>query len=142
MVSPTGFKHTGVFPEQAVNWAWYAKKIRRRGPARQGAEPVRLHRRGHPGLRGGGGQRLPCGRLQGHRGLGAGKTPPPAAWQTGPSAGWWTTAPSSWPGRSRRGSTYDGIIMDPPSYGRGPGGEVWKLEDSIYDLISPVRAGC
>ena len=36
----------------------------------------------------------------------------------------------------RRGSLYDGIIMDPPSYGRGPGGEVWKLEDNIYDLIA------
>ena len=36
----------------------------------------------------------------------------------------------------RRGQKYDGIIMDPPSYGRGPGGEVWKLEDNIYDLIA------
>ena len=36
----------------------------------------------------------------------------------------------------RRGNTYDAIIMDPPSYGRGPGGEVWKLEDNIYDLIA------
>ncbi len=36
----------------------------------------------------------------------------------------------------RRGNTYDGIIMDPPSYGRGPSGEIWKLEDCIYDLIS------
>ena len=36
----------------------------------------------------------------------------------------------------RRGSVYDGLIMDPPSYGRGPGGEIWKLEDNIYDLIS------
>ncbi len=35
----------------------------------------------------------------------------------------------------RRGNLYDGIIMDPPSYGRGPGGEVWKLEDSIYDFV-------
>ena len=35
----------------------------------------------------------------------------------------------------RRGNRYDGIVMDPPSYGRGPGGEVWKLEDSIYDLV-------
>jgi len=35
----------------------------------------------------------------------------------------------------RRGNTYDGIIMDPPSYGRGPGGEVWKLEDSIDEFI-------
>lgn len=45
----------------------------------------------------------------------------------------------------RRGSRYDGVIMDPPSYGRGPGGEVWKLEDSVFDLItlwrrsSPIR---
>ena len=36
----------------------------------------------------------------------------------------------------RRGNTYDGIIMDPPSYGRGPGGEIWKLEDNVYDLIT------
>ena len=36
----------------------------------------------------------------------------------------------------RRGSRYDGVIMDPPSYGRGPGGEVWKLEDNVYDLIT------
>ena len=36
----------------------------------------------------------------------------------------------------RRGNTYDGIIMDPPSYGRGPGGEIWKLEDCVYELIS------
>ena len=35
----------------------------------------------------------------------------------------------------RRGNTYDGIVMDPPSYGRGPGGEVWKLEDQIYSLV-------
>ena len=36
---------------------------------------------------------------------------------------------------SRRGNHYDGIIMDPPSYGRGPKGEIWKIEDSIYDFI-------
>lgn len=35
----------------------------------------------------------------------------------------------------RRGNHYDGIIMDPPSYGRGPKGEIWKIEDSIYDFI-------
>ena len=35
----------------------------------------------------------------------------------------------------RRGNTYDGIIMDPPSYGRGPKGEIWKIEDSIHDFI-------
>ena len=41
----------------------------------------------------------------------------------------------------RRGNRYDGILMDPPSYGRGPGGEVWKLENELYALRGPVRAG-
>ena len=45
-------------------------------------------------------------------------------------------------GEIRRGVRYDGIIMDPPSYGRGPGGEVWKLEDSIYDFIDLCRRAC
>ena len=136
IVSPTGFKHTGVFPEQAVNWAWYAAEDPRRRTPGEGAEPVRLHRRCHAGLRRG---RVPPSAMW---------TPPraswpgarttlwPAAWPTGPSAGWWTTVPSSWRREKRRGNTYDGIIMDPPSYGRGPGGEIWKLEDCIYDLIS------
>ena len=70
IVSPTGFKHTGVFPEQAVNWAWYAKKSPCRRPPGKGAEPVRLHRRCHAGLCGGRCHRLPCGCLQGHRGVG------------------------------------------------------------------------
>ena len=37
---------------------------------------------------------------------------------------------------ARRGNTYEGILMDPPSYGRGPGGEVWKLENELYSLVS------
>lgn len=40
----------------------------------------------------------------------------------------------------RRGKKYDGIIMDPPSYGRGPNGEVWKLEDGVYDLIETCKS--
>ncbi|MEG1385483.1 MAG: SAM-dependent methyltransferase, partial [Oscillospiraceae bacterium] len=40
---------------------------------------------------------------------------------------------------ARRGNFYDGIIMDPPSYGRGPSGEMWKLEDSIFELVSQCR---
>jgi 23S rRNA (cytosine1962-C5)-methyltransferase len=39
----------------------------------------------------------------------------------------------------RRGNRYDGIIMDPPSYGRGPGGEVWKLEEQLYNLVTLCR---
>lgn len=53
-VSPTGFKHTGLFPEQAVNWDWMQSKIRKAkadGPAGPDPEPVRLHRRSDDGVR-------------------------------------------------------------------------------------------
>ena len=45
------------------------------------------------------------------------------------------TAPSSWSGKSAGARRYDAIIMDPPSYGRGPGGEVWKLEENLYPFV-------
>ena len=63
-LKPMGFKHTGLFPEQAVNWDMMADL-----PC-QGAEPLWLHRRRHPGLRGRGCPRHPRGRLQGYGGLG------------------------------------------------------------------------
>ncbi len=68
-ISPTDFKHTGLFPEQAVNWDWYSDKIpqgprRRRGSER--AQSLRLHRGSHDRLRRRRGQCLPCRRLEGH----------------------------------------------------------------------------
>ena len=65
-VKPMNFKHTGLFPEQAANWDFAMDQIRRAG------RPIR---RGHGGLRRRRGQRLPCGRRQGHGGLGQGKRP-------------------------------------------------------------------
>ena len=134
IVSPTGFKHTGVFPEQAVNWAWYAKKIRAAG------RPVKvLNLFGYTG-----GATLACAaagatvcHVDASKGIVAwGKDNAAASGlATGPSAGWWTTVPSSLPRKAPR-QHLRRIIMDPPSYGRGPGGEIWKLEDCIYDLIS------
>ena len=112
------------------------------GPAHPRAEPVRLHRRGHGGLRRRRGQRLPCGRRQGHGGLGQGERPALRPGGCAPSAGSWTTAPSSWSGRSAGARRYDAIIMDPPSYGRGPGGEVWKLEENLYRLCEARAPGC
>lgn len=73
IVSPTGFKHTGVFPEQAVNWAWYQEKIRQAG------RPIRVLNlfsytgRRNAGVPGRGCVRHPCGRQQGHGRLGAGE---------------------------------------------------------------------
>ena len=96
IVSPTGFKHTGVFPEQAVNWAWYQEKIRQ--AARENAAASEL---------------ADC----------------PCRWIVDDCAKFVQR-------EIRRGSRYDAVIMDPPSYGRGPGGEIWKLEDNVYDLIT------
>ena len=124
IVSPTGFKHTGVFPEQAVNWAWYDKKIRAAG------RPIKvLNLFGYTG-----GATLACaaagasvchvdaskGMVQWGKenALASGLADRPIRWLVDDCS-----------------NTYDAIIMDPPSYGRGPGGEVWKLEDCIYDLI-------
>ena len=134
-VKPMNFKHTGLFPEQAVNWDFAMEKIRSCRPAHPGAEPVRLYRRRHGGL---------C----------QGRAPACAMW-TRPRA-WWPgpgrtprlsgleDAPIRWivddcakfvEREIRRGKTYDAIIMDPPTYGRGPGGEVWKLEESLYPFV-------
>ena len=135
VVSPTGFKHTGVFPEQAVNWAWYQQKIKAAG------RPIRvLNLFGYTG-----GATLACAQagasvchVDASKGI--------VAWaRENAAASNMTDRPIRWivddcakfvAREIRRGSVYDGLIMDPPSYGRGPGGEIWKLEDNIYDLIA------
>ena len=135
VVSPTGFKHTGVFPEQAVNWAWYKKKIAAAG------RPIKvLNLFGYTG-----GATLACAaagaqvcHVDASKGI--------VAWaRENAQASHLEAKPVRWivddcakfvAREIRRGQKYDGIIMDPPSYGRGPGGEVWKLEDNIYDLIA------
>lgn len=135
VVSPTGFKHTGVFPEQAVNWAWYQQKIRR------AHRPVRvLNLFGYTG-----GATLAClaaGASVTHVDASKGMV----AWaRENAEASALTDRPCRWivddcakfvQRELRRGARYDALIMDPPSYGRGPGGEIWKLEDNIYDLMA------
>ena len=135
IVSPTGFKHTGVFPEQAVNWAWYQEKIKAAG------RPIRvLNLFGYTG-----GATLAClsaGASVTHVDASKGMV----AWaRENAAASGLSDRPCRWivddcakfvEREIRRGSRYDGVIMDPPSYGRGPGGEVWKLEDSLWDFVS------
>ena len=134
IVSPTGFKHTGVFPEQAVNWAWYQEKIRQAG------RPIRvLNLFGYTG-----GATLAClaaGASVTHVDASKGMV----AWaRENAAASDLADRPCRWivddcakfvEREIRRGKTYDAIIMDPPSYGRGPGGEVWKLEDNLYPFV-------
>ena len=134
-VKPMNFKHTGVFPEQAVNWAWYAQKIRAAG------RPVKvLNLFGYTG-----GATLACAaagatvcHVDASKGIVAwGKDNAAASGLADRPIRWLVDDCAKFVAREkRRGNTYDGIIMDPPSYGRGPGGEIWKLEDCIYDLIS------
>ncbi len=133
-LKPFSFKHTGLFPEQAINWDWIAEKIQNAG------RPVKvLNLFAYTG-----GATLAAARA------GASVTHVDASkgmvnWakENARESGL-SDAPVRWlvddcvkfvEREIRRGSRYDAIIMDPPSYGRGPKGEVWKMEDSIFSLL-------
>ena len=134
-VRPTGFKHTGLFPEQAVNWDWMA------GLIKSADRPIKvLNLFGYTG-----GATLACAKA------GAQVTHVDAAKGMANWAGenaelskiakektrWIIDDALKFIQReARRGNGYDGILMDPPSYGRGPGGEVWKLENELFGLVS------
>lgn len=136
-IRPTGFKHTGLFPEQAVNWELAADLIRRRRG--QGRDVNILNLFAYTG-----GATLACaaaGAAVCH--VDASKGMVQWARENAAASGL-SEAPVRWivddcekfvAREIRRGRRYDGIIMDPPSYGRGPGQEVWKLEDCVYDLV-------
>ena len=133
-LKPFHFKHTGLFPEQAVNWDWCAKKIK------QCSYPVKvLNLFAYTG-----GATLSAamaGASVTH--VDASKGMVTWAKENAVSSGL-KDAPIRWlvddcvkfvEREIRRGSRYDAIIMDPPSYGRGPKGEIWKIEESIYSFI-------
>ena len=134
-LKPMGFKHTGLFPEQAVNWDLMASLIKKEN------RPIRvLNLFGYTGA-----ATLACVAAGAHvthvdasKGM--------VAWgkENAVSSGL-ADKPMRWlvddclkfvQREQRRGNTYDAILMDPPSYGRGPGGEVWKLEEQIYPLVA------
>lgn len=133
-IRPTGFKHTGLFPEQAVNWDYMADKIKNAG------RPIKvLNLFAYTG-----GATLACaeaGSSVSH--VDASKGMVQWARDNAVSSNladkpirWLVDDCEKFVRREiRRGNFYDAVVMDPPSYGRGPGGEVWKLEDSIYDLV-------
>ena len=133
-LKPFRFKHTGLFPEQAVNWDWCAEKIRGAGRrvkvlnlfAYTGGATVSA---------------AAAGAMVTH--VDASKGMVSWAKENAASSGL-RDAPIRWivddcvkfvEREIRRGNTYDAIIMDPPSYGRGPKGEIWKIEDAIHPLI-------
>ncbi|MFN2926060.1 class I SAM-dependent methyltransferase [Lachnospiraceae bacterium YH-ros2228] len=138
-LKPFHFKHTGLFPEQAANWEWFSSIIRKE-KERNVNRPIKvLNLFAYTG-----------GATIAAAAAGAEVTHVDAAkgmvnWakENAVSSGL-GDAPIRWlvddcrkfvEREIRRGHKYDGIIMDPPSYGRGPKGEIWKLEDNVYDLI-------
>lgn len=134
-LKPFAFKHTGIFPEQAANWDWFRGLIRNAG---RSVKVLNLF-----AYTGG----ATCAALK----EGAEVTHVDAskgmvtwAHENASSSGL-AEAPVRWlvddcmkfvQREIRRGNRYDAIIMDPPSYGRGPKGEIWKIEETVYPLIT------
>jgi len=136
-IKPMGFKHTGLFPEQAVNWDWMIEKIKKEKKNKKEVKVLNLFAYT-------GGATVAC--------LSAGAS----VCHVDSSKGMTTWAKENvissglqdrpvrfiiddvvkFVNREiRRGNKYDAIIMDPPSYGRGAKGEVWQFENNIYDLV-------
>ena len=134
MVKPTGFKHTGLFPEQAVNWDLCSELIKKAG------RPINvLNMFAYTG-----GATLACAKagakvchLDAVKGMvDWGRNNSALSGLSDKPVRWIVDDATKFLGREiRRGNRYDGIIMDPPSYGRGTNGEMWRLEDNIYDFM-------
>lgn len=133
-IKPMGFKHTGVFPEQAVNWDFAAEKIKNANRsikilnmfAYTGAATLACLNAGatvcHVDASKG---MVQCAKENAAL---SGLSDKPVRWLVDDCVKFVQR-------EQRRGNKYDGIIMDPPSYGRGPGGEVWKLEEQLFSLV-------
>lgn len=138
-LKPFSFKHTGLFPEQAVNWDWMSKLILKK-KYNNPDKPVKvLNLFAYTG-----GATLAAAASGAHvTHVDSSKGIVNWAKENAKSSGL-ADAPIRWliddclkfvEREIRRGNKYDGIIMDPPSYGRGPKGEVWKIEESVFPLI-------
>lgn len=138
-LKPFNFKHTGLFPEQAVNWDWTGDIIRREKAKNPSREIRVLNLFAYTG-----GATVACAKA------GASVTHVDASkgmvtWaKENAAASGLAEAPIRYlvddcvkfvEREIRRGNSYDGIIMDPPSYGRGPKGELWKIEEKIYPFL-------
>ena len=138
-LKPFHFKHTGLFPEQAVNWEWSGNLIREAKKKNPGKEIKVLNLFAYTG-----GATVACadaGAAVTHVDASKGMV----TWaKENAAASGLANAPIRYlvddcvkfvEREIRRGNHYDAIIMDPPSYGRGPKGEIWKIEDAIHPLI-------
>lgn len=136
-LKPMGFKHTGLFPEQAVNWSLAQKLIREKNK-----EVSVLNLFAYTG-----GATVAClaagarvTHVDASKGMvGWAKENAVASGLADKPVRWLVDDCMKFVKREiRRGNKYDAIIMDPPSYGRGPNGEVWKLEQQLSELLTDV----
>ena len=138
-LKPFHFKHTGLFPEQAVNWEWSGNLIREAKKQNPGKEIKVLNLFAYTG-----GATVACadaGAAVTHVDASKGMV----TWaKENAAASGLANAPIGYlvddcvkfvEREIRRGNHYDAIIMDPPSYGRGPKGEIWKIEEKIFPLV-------
>lgn len=133
-LKPFSFKHTGLFPEQAVNWDWMSEKIKNAGRpikalnlfAYTGGATLAM---AHAGAS--------VTHVDASKGMvGWAKENAAASGLEDKPIRWLVDDCRKFVEREiRRGNKYDAILMDPPSYGRGPKGEIWKMEDSIYEFL-------
>ncbi len=134
-VKPFNFKHTGLFPEQAVNWDWMSEKIKAANRhikalnlfAYTGGATVAMLKAG-----------AAVTHVDASKGMvGWAKENAASSALLDRPVRWLVDDCKKFVEREiRRGNTYDAIVMDPPSYGRGPKGEIWKMEDCIYELLA------
>lgn len=133
-LKPFSFKHTGLFPEQAANWDWFSEKIKN---TNRSVKVLNLFAYTGGATLAAAAAGANVTHVDASKGM--------VAWakENAKSSGL-EEAPIRWlvddcvkfvEREIRRGNKYDGIIMDPPSYGHGPKGEIWKIEDSIYDFV-------
>lgn len=138
-LKPFAFKHTGLFPEQAANWDWFSSIIREAIAKDSGRQIKVLNLFAYTG--GATISAAAAGAFVTHVDAAKGMV----AWaKENAKLSGLSDAPIRWlvddcakfvEREIRRGNKYDAIIMDPPSYGRGPKGEIWKIEDNVYDFI-------
>jgi len=140
-IHPTGFKHTGLFPEQAVNWDWLGACIRAARAAGRDVSVLNLF--GYTGAASvaaaaAGAQVCHVDAAEGmvkwcrENAALSGLAEAPIRYITDDCLKFVRR-------EIKRGRRYDAIIMDPPTYGRGSTGEMWKLEDHLWDLLGECR---
>lgn len=138
-LKPFSFKHTGLFPEQAVNWDWCRDKIvaaKKKNPNRE-IKVLNLFAYTGGATISAAAAGAKVTHVDASKGM--------VTWaKENAAASGLSDAPIRWlvddcvkfvEREIRRGNKYDGIIMDPPSYGRGPKGEIWKIEESVFPFM-------